>query len=97
MTEVEDDTRLKALAAARRAVQFLESGQATGVFIALVDDDRVLMWDAFIPAHALPIGDAALVLTEAGARLRSAWYSLIAESSDDGSFLAAVEDEDERT
>jgi len=88
----EDDTRAKALAAARRAVQFLESGQATGIFVALVDDDRVLMWDAFIPPNALPIGDAALVLTEAGARLRQAWYTLIAESGDGGSFLAAVED-----
>jgi hypothetical protein len=93
MTE-EDDTRAKALAAARRAVQFLESGQATGIFIVLTDEERALMWDAYISPHPHPMGDAALVLTEAGARLRRAWYSLIVNSGEDGNFLAAI-DEDE--
>ncbi len=91
----DEDSHAKALAAARRAVQFLESGQATGAFIVLTDDDRAIMWDSFISPNALPIGDAALVLTEAGTRLRRAWWELIAATSDGGSFLAAVVEDDE--
>lgn len=96
MTDLTDnERRLKALDAARRAVQFLESGQATGAFIAITDEEKVLMWDAHISAYAHPIGEAALVLAEAGARLRKAWYSLIEKSGDGGSFLAPVENEEE--
>lgn len=89
------DSHEKALAAARRAVQFLESGQATGIVVVLTDDERALIWDSYIAPHPHPMGDAALVLTEVGARLRRAWYMVMAHDGEEGKFLTAIEDEDE--
>ena len=91
----DEDTRQKALAAARRAVQFLESGQATGAFIALTDEEGVMMWDMHISPYAHAMGDCANVLSESGARLRTAWWNLIVASSEEGSFLYSVENEDD--
>lgn len=84
-----------ALASARRAVQFLESGQATGCFILLTDSDRAIMWDINLTPDAHPIGDAANVLGEMSNRLRGVWYGLIADEGDGPGFLHAVEREDD--
>ncbi len=88
-----EDLRQKSLAAARRAVQFLESGQATGIFIVLTDNDKAMMWDMHVSPYDHPMGDCANVLSEAGARLRAAWWNLIADSA--GNFLYSVENEDD--
>lgn len=93
----EEGTRLAALDAARRAVQFLESKQATGCFILLTDADRTVIWDSHLTPSPHPIGDAANVLSEMGSRLRQVWYDLITGnfSENDRGFLRAVKDEDE--
>ena len=79
-----DSHRLKMLDAAKRAVQFLEKGQATGGFILLTNDDEAFMWDAHVTPTVHAIGDASLVLNEMGSRLRKVWYGLIAKGEDEG-------------
>ncbi len=92
-----DDTKDKALDAARRAVQFLESGQATGIFILLTNSDRAVMWDTFISPSPHPIGDASKVLSEMGSRLRQVWYELITENGDRGFLVACKDDSTDST
>ena len=91
----EEETRIEALASARRAVQFLESKQATGIFILLTNDDKAIMWDSHLTPSAHPIGDAANVLTEMGSRLRDVWYDLVTNDEDGRGFLKAIKDGEE--
>ena len=65
--------RVMALDAANRAVQFLESGQATGAYILLTNEDGVILCDNLISADKNPIAQAALMLSESGERLKEIW------------------------
>jgi hypothetical protein len=92
--EEEEKTRLEAVDAVRCALQFLESGQATGAFVLLTNDDRAIMWEAHITPSAHPIGDAANVLAEMGDRLRQVWYGLVTDDEDGRGFLKAIKDDE---
>lgn len=91
----EEETRVAALNSARRAVQFLESGQATGIFILLTNNERAIMWNTSITPNAHPIGDAANVLSEMGSRLRQVWYELVTDDEEGRGFLKAISDDEE--
>lgn len=93
-SEEEEETRVAALDSARRAVQFLESEQATGIFILLTNNERAIMWDANITPSAHPIGDAANVLSEMSGRLRQVWYGLITDDEEGRGFLNAIKDDE---
>lgn len=79
--DVEENREL-ALKAAHRAVQFLESKQATGAVVLLTGEDGVIIWDSFCTPSIDAVGDSANVLGELGKRLRSAWFDLHAHAAE---------------
>lgn len=79
-----------ALDAANRAVQFLESGQATGAFILLTDENGVIIWDNLISADVNPIAQTSLILSDCGSKLRSTWLWVMSGDPDEDSGALTV-------